>query len=390
MVLKLLIYSLLFFLPTQLGKHFWFDFSYKLGVRVDYLSPTIYFTDIIVFLIVIIFFLTKKIRLNGKLLKWLIGLMIFVGYWILIIKESPYLLAYNLLKLAEMVALALIIAKTVGRRDFPQVIKILNLSLVVQVCLAGYQVVVEKSSSLWIIGERTFSIQTPGIAKFQALSGHLLLRGYATFPHPNVLAGFCLLLLAANLVMLKQQKKQFPWWLLGIIFSLAGIFLSFSLLSWVLGTIIIVYVLFPKKPILVILLFIILNSYFIIQIASESVSRRWQLMDISWQLFKTSPIFGIGLGDFIPKMPALALGSTYFWQPVHNIFALIAVESGILGLGVLGWLIIRFKIYNLRFKNKIILIWWLIIIITGLFDHYWLTLQQGRLLLALIIGLSLI
>ena len=43
---------LLLLLPTQFGKHFFFDFSFVNGVRVDYLAPTLYVTDIIVFLLI--------------------------------------------------------------------------------------------------------------------------------------------------------------------------------------------------------------------------------------------------------------------------------------------------------------------------------------------------
>src|SRR5579872_1357131 len=45
---KIIFYLFIFLLPTQFGKHFWLDFSYVLGQRVDYLSPTLYTTDILV------------------------------------------------------------------------------------------------------------------------------------------------------------------------------------------------------------------------------------------------------------------------------------------------------------------------------------------------------
>src|SRR5580700_6749474 len=55
---------LLFFffllLPTQLGKHFWPDFSIVSGIRIDYLSPTIYFTDILLILLFVAFLLRQK------------------------------------------------------------------------------------------------------------------------------------------------------------------------------------------------------------------------------------------------------------------------------------------------------------------------------------------
>ncbi len=48
---KILFLILLAFLPVQLGRHFWPKWSYVMGLRIDYLSPTIYLTDILVFLI---------------------------------------------------------------------------------------------------------------------------------------------------------------------------------------------------------------------------------------------------------------------------------------------------------------------------------------------------
>src|SRR5476651_2543095 len=51
----LFFYLLILFLPTQLGKHFWPNFSFVYGIRVDYLSPTIYISDI---LFVLLFFLS--------------------------------------------------------------------------------------------------------------------------------------------------------------------------------------------------------------------------------------------------------------------------------------------------------------------------------------------
>ena len=52
-LLQILYLIFVFLLPTQLGKHFFPPYSYLNGVRVDYLSPTIYLTDILVFLLLV-------------------------------------------------------------------------------------------------------------------------------------------------------------------------------------------------------------------------------------------------------------------------------------------------------------------------------------------------
>ena len=50
---KLLIWLIVFFLPSQLGLHFWPSFSRAAGIRLDYLSPTLYFVDLLLLVFVI-------------------------------------------------------------------------------------------------------------------------------------------------------------------------------------------------------------------------------------------------------------------------------------------------------------------------------------------------
>ena len=480
-MVKVLLYLLLFFLPTQLGKHFWFDWSYKLGMRVDYLAPTVYFTDVLMVLIVALFVIQKyftpgvkeKSPPRGWIICGFVGLLM-VGWWLFVVGQNPWLLAYNLGRLGMLGMLGYVIAKTFKKEDFPQIVKVLNWALILQVFLAAYQVIVEKSADLWILGERSFSIITPGIARFTAPGGQLLLRGYGTFPHPNVLGGFCLLMLAANSFLFLGRKigkrkinchcepdtyraKQSQYfiagdcfvvktprndnmffYLIGFIFSLFGIWLSMSILAIVLSQVFLVGIgvlvfgrtmrarhAAPLRLILLVIPVIILISgiWYLVAGNSDSISRRMVLLQYSWQMFKSSPVFGVGLGNFISAMPEKPVGSTYFWQPVHNIVVLVSTELGLVGIAIVSlliWLgIKKSKVQSPSFgsgnstlpirpcskpdpsagrpKSKvkvqslklILIFWWGVIIITGLFDHYWLTLQQGRLMLVMVVGLSL-
>ena len=47
----------------------------------------------------------------------------------------------------------------------------------------------------YLLGERFFTAQTPGIAN-ASINGELVLRSYGTFSHPNVLAGFLVLVMS--------------------------------------------------------------------------------------------------------------------------------------------------------------------------------------------------
>ena len=50
---NILLFLFLLLIPTQLGRHFWPEWSYVLGIRVDYLSPVLYLVDIIWILLLI-------------------------------------------------------------------------------------------------------------------------------------------------------------------------------------------------------------------------------------------------------------------------------------------------------------------------------------------------
>ncbi|MGI6278717.1 MAG: hypothetical protein ACOYJ8_02865, partial [Patescibacteria group bacterium] len=58
-----------FFLPTQLAYFFWPDWSYFWGIKVDFLSPSIFLTDLILFflfLVLVLEFFLKTSQLNFK------------------------------------------------------------------------------------------------------------------------------------------------------------------------------------------------------------------------------------------------------------------------------------------------------------------------------------
>ena len=42
---KIALFLFLLAIPTQLGRHFWPEWSRVVGIRVDYLSPTLYLVD---------------------------------------------------------------------------------------------------------------------------------------------------------------------------------------------------------------------------------------------------------------------------------------------------------------------------------------------------------
>lgn len=114
--------------------------------------------------------------------------------------------------------------------------------------------------------------------------------------------------------------------------------------------------------------------------------KRGQLNLAAVGMIKSSPWFGVGLGNFLVKLPEFQKNNQIFWfQPVHNILLLLVSETGLLGLAGVVWGL-RKKI-NWKSWSKLT---WLIlgvIGVSGMGDHYWLTLPQNMWLLTLVIAL---
>ncbi len=258
----------------------------------------------------------------------------------------------------------------------------LYLPLTLSICgiclLATAQFINSGTLGFWIFGERTFSLSTPGIAKFD-FYGREFLRPYATFPHPNVLAGFILIIL----LILPISKWRVALGGFTILLTVSRVAMFTGLISVLLlgkkrAKIFIILLVLALLPIL----FTRFSS--LINYDNLTFVRRVELSKVALTLWSKSPIFGVGLNNFIPAGSDLLLsGPSRFLQPVHNIFLLALSETGIFGLLGLMFLI-GYPIY----KKKFLLVWGEIIFL-GMFDHYFLTLPQGYRLLFFVWGLSL-
>ena len=393
-----LLFLTVFFLPTQLGKHFWPDFSFVYSLPIDYLSPTLYFWDILVILLCIIFII-KKEHINRK--------AIILFYFFIFIESLSLLISQNIgvgLVRLEQYLISGLFGVYIASCDLSRVKNILfwglGLSIIMESSLAILQFIKGETLGLWILGERTFSISTPGIAKFD-FKGIQFLRPYGTFPHPNVLAGF--MVIAPLIVVTLRETKDIYSSLafkMTIFFAGVAIILSVSRVAILTGYLEAAFLLDRKWKmilvgvVLILLPFIFIRFSSIFTFDSLTILRREELAENSWKMFTSSPIMGIGLNNFIPSSAqGLISGPSRFLQPVHNIFLLTLSETGLVGLlgllitfGYPVWKLIKLRITNN--EQRTLLIIWGVIIFLGIFDHYFLTLPQGYRLLFLIWGLS--
>ena len=398
-------------LPVQLGFHFWPAWAQVLGRRIDYLSPTLYLTDILVWLTLVSWIFSSirgfnmyDLRCKNKKIFFL-GLLISFNVYFAV---NQQIAIYAWLKALEFVLFCWYIART--KPNLSRVTQLLSFGVLYSSLIATAQFLLQHSigGPLWFLGERTFDVNTPGIATIQscqlsAVSCQQLLRAYATFPLPNVLGGF----LAVTLPIIalrgwEERKLGRKFFVTSFVAGFIALVLTFSRSAWaVFGLAILGMFIFGRMKkvasqnvsprfivgVFGLILFIGTWAIWLIRDTSESVVVRQELASSAVILWQQAPLVGVGLGNFLIALPhALVSRSIYFLQPVHNIYLLILAETGIIGLGLFLWFIwfIMTKI------KKIFSIWhlsFIILLTLGLIDHYPLTIQQGQLLLSLLVGL---
>jgi len=444
-----LTFLLVLLLPTQLGFHFWSSFSFVAGLRIDYYSPTIYLTDILLTLVLFIkvqpcnapgLNLFKSFKSFFKSIIHYPSATFFFLFSLYSIKlPHPWLHLYGLARALEVFLLFWIIKNL---KNLKPVFWGLVGAVSYTTILATAQFLSQRaiSGKWYFLGERWFTSETPGIAQTQ-IFGKLLLRPYATFSHPNSMAGFLLISLwlifyLAKSFGLHKKTSLLPAACCLLPAASLGILLSFSHTAWLVFLIsILIYIFKPLRImyyVLRITLFISLTfpiillttaHFFPLLAQHEEIYLRNFLAQKGIEAFLQKPFLGQGINHFIHFLGSYRPGllSRTFYQPIHNIWWLILAETGLVGLVFALWLtlktikkiclpsrrrhslwrrtadvgrtpvvkqaggVLKSQITN-HYHNSLLLSLISIFLLAAT-DHYLLTLQQNRLLLGLFLGL---
>ena len=363
------------------------------GILVDYLIPTLYLTDLLIITLLTLWLLTSRPKAKTSLI-------IFLALLLPSLLATSFFLpaAYKWLKLAELAGFAWWIKSNIDwKKHLPNITLALSGSLLFQSLLAIGQWLKQASVfGYWFLGEQPYNAATLGMDKITWFDGALKLPPLGTTPHPNVLAGLIVVLLPLMFRRVKQTSGLSRiYYLVVIVLSLVTLFLTFSLSAWLaLVLIVLPFTLrlaFKLKPVILLGYLILVTSLIIgfwpnfeFLAPQTSFARRSQLAGMAIQMAKDSPLIGQGLNNFTVKMDdyGIVAATTRFLQPVHNIYLLIFAETGLLGLIGFGYLIVC------AFRSKrpaVLKLSLFTLLFLGLFDHYPLTIQQGLLLLFLLV-----
>lgn len=353
--------------------HFWPSTALVYGIRVDYLSPTLYFLD----LLVVAYLLVLGWPSLAKILNWG-SVSVFLPVIFINFLYSMNPLSSLNWSLHFLIYLAFIFSLT--KSEFKVAfIKFFPLSVFFQLILSLLQVGLGHTigGPLYYLGERYVAVGSPGAA-LGGFMGQVVLRAYGTFSHPNVLSGWLVVGYYLYLHLTQNPKTRGIVSFLVIVATL----LTQSRSAAICLFFIIIPFLYLKKTLPRIAYYLIISvlaihfSYFSPTRFDLANQERRTLAVISTKIIQQYPIFGVGLESSISAYSTHSPNNRLL-QPDHNTFTLFVSWVGIFGFIAMFALLTQNRVSLLNF----------LIPLTPLFllDHYFLTSPQGLFVLVLCI-----
>ena len=404
-------------LPVSLC--FWY---YRLIISADharvyftYDSVLFFLSDGLAFLAVLAWLCTRLIDhrpvwIGGQRLVWLpLFALVILASFSTVWSITPALSLYTAAHLWLMFGLFMSV------RGEPESWRALGFgcvaALVLQSAIAGWEFLAQSTAflaPLRLAWPGTLVPTTSGPSVVQLTDGTRWLRAYGTLPHPNILGGFLLALMAGPLTIFLRDGGR-RWWAL-VLFGIAtvALMLTFSRSAWlgyIAGGVVVILHrqslngarlgwLVAVALACLIAVAIPLRSLILVrapgsQVTTEAGStyERILLGNQAWDMLRTRPL-GSGAGAFVVQLAA-QFPETDPVEPVHNVVLLAASELG--WLAGLYWLVvggaIMYEIRRARGADAVVLSAIVVgLMIVGLGDHYLWSLAPGRTLAWLFLG----
>lgn len=448
---KFLFYLFIFSIPFQTRVILYQWSLLTSGGFNEWSSAYLYFTDILLALIFILWFWrsrTKRFLADFKLkigdwLKnysfWLIVFAI-ISFISIAVADNFWLGFYQWIKLLEFIVLFFYLKFNIDINDsddsvesvskkikikFRQLVYVFLASGLVQSCIAVFQYTKQSGLGLKYLAESPINLITTGVAKID-VDGTKIMRAYGTFPHPNVFAAFLLINIFFLYYIWTTKKHSFAkncllmiayfvfLFALLLTFSRVVIFITLCLSLFYFAIILWQAIKNKDKSLLkrLIFIFFVLTilclvfislakpevfSHFKLSSKSESFVLRKHYNETALSIIADYPLLGVGMGNFVWNLRIMFnLLADWTHQPVHNIYLLIASETGLISLIVfLMFVFILIKKLLVILKNSkkyyftltTLLFLMAALLLVGLTDHFLWTLQQGQIMFWLVLGL---
>ncbi|MEX0869871.1 MAG: O-antigen ligase family protein [Candidatus Spechtbacterales bacterium] len=365
------------------------------------------------------------------------GFRLLITYYLLLVTvlltasfsifSAPYAMVgvYRFFKLLMFIGLFFYVATALKEKivSFSGIALAFVVGGIFQSFIAIGQFITQRSLGLRILGESYLAPGMQEVAEVIAFGGRFV-RAYGTLPSPNVLAAF----LAVSLLLLfswfisRQEIKRGDTLFAGLssVVLASALFLTFSravIFSFVIAFLVYFAVIFFKKDFAeyrrkaigvllpVLILVVVGGGMFWPEIYSRifttfdygdmALRERVFFNQLSYDIIDENP-GGTGIGNYTLVLREVNPGiRDSLYQPVHNIFLLVTAEIGIAGGVVFAlfllslFLALLIKAFRRPSIEAVTLFALLVFIfISGLFDHYYWTLQQGALMFWVVLGVG--
>lgn len=390
----------------------------------EYGTISIYGTDIILFLFLIISALTLKtenINRQPKNIWYGLACVVMVSFIGLFWSPDFYLAFYKYILLLAGIGLFYFVSLNIVKRDW--LINSFLFGLVGSAILAIWQFFSQSSFSNKWLGLAYQSADRLGAAVIETGDGGRWLRAYGSFDHPNILGA----IMAVGIIIMvwkigetqttTNKNKYILYWakLFFLIILATACFISFSKTAFIglfIGLLILILFTWREhntdksKRIIISSIFLlvvfvtltIINRDFIFsrmsggRLEEKSQNERITGYGEAYKLAKLNYGRGTGIGNYgIALARNVKQGEqSYYYQPAHNVFVMVISELGVVGyIAWLGFLVLLF-VYIWRQRYALGLAIVSMMLVMFLFDHWWWSLHIGNILMWFLLGLSVL
>lgn len=402
------------------------------GEKWQYGTIGLYAVDILLAIILGVALVRWRERIVYHVLRIKYGAtevaMILLVAWVgisIVWAPDPLLAGYFFLKLL-LGAGIFFVTRSLDPLSIKKVVFTLLLAGVLQSGIGIAQFLSQQSWNSTLLGMSAHESWQAGSSVLKIEFGRFL-RAYGTFPHPNMLGGFLVVVfvlgVAYQVLRMKEIGRGYRITrIVGLLIVFLGLILTFSRTAWI-GAVVSLCVLgglvFWQKErdarrhfsnaLLVFLLAggvfsTILSPYIFPRFDGATIEREGSVServqsfyDAKTVMDQTPLFFGTGAGNFTERLLYFE-GSRPVWtlQPVHNVLVLVLAEIGVIGLFLwflfLGTILLSWKRYLTLQKSqsvRVIFAIALLALVPSLFLDHWLWSSHfGLFFLFLLLGLS--
>jgi len=404
---KIIFYLLVLSLPFQLRTQIWAQGE----TFNEWSSAFFYLSDFFVLSLIIIWFWRIGFAKGFKFRMTALVLFLVFVFLSLLKADNLAVGIYSCLKILEFVLLFYYLKHNFKKLfSFRKVAWLFVLGGLFQSYIAAWQFLKQGSVGLKVLGESTIGPYIVGAAKF-VVDDDIVVRSYGLLPHPNILAAFMMLALFCLYYLYLSKKEYSIFWNLyyGFLYTIlfTGLWFTFSrVIIFTFLAISFLYFIFiykryrPQIKFLILIYLVVTIVFFwlmwpliearaTVTLYEQSFNLRVYYSKVAMYFIGQDPALGLGAGNFVwqftETIPRL---ETWMYQPVHNIYLLIFSEIGFFGFVLfLYFLYSNIILKKKNFRQKTLLFLLLGFLFIGFFDHFFWSLQQGSLMLWLVLGI---